>query len=103
MPAHSANIGIVDAIYSRVGSADNLARNQSSFKVEMDELAVILSQCTNKSLVLIDELGRGTSYEDGFALSKASIDQLVTTGCRTLFATHYHKLTSLYQNSSASE
>ncbi|KAI3647965.1 hypothetical protein MP228_008186 [Amoeboaphelidium protococcarum] len=102
VPAHSADIGIVDAIYSRVGSADNLARNQSSFKVEMDELAVILSQCSNKSLVLIDELGRGTSYEDGFALSKASIDQLVTTGCRTLFATHYHKLTSLYQNSSTS-
>ncbi|KAI3640200.1 hypothetical protein MIR68_001078 [Amoeboaphelidium protococcarum] len=102
VPAQSADIGIVDAIYSRVGSADNLARNQSSFKVEMDELAVILSQCTHKSLVLIDELGRGTSYEDGFALSKASIDQLVTTGCRTLFATHYHKLTSLYQDNPAS-
>lgn len=91
VPATYAEIGIVDAIYSRVGSADNLYRDQSTFMVEMLETAHILRHATAKSFVVMDEIGRGTTPEDGTAVSFACLHHLVTVNkCRTLFATHFH-------------
>ena len=96
VPAESATIGLVDRIFCRVGASDNLARGQSTFLVEMSEAAHILRRATERSLVIMDEVGRGTGTEDGLAIATAITEHLVHhLRCRTLFATHYHELTSL--------
>jgi DNA mismatch repair ATPase MutS len=96
VPATFAELGIVDAIFSRVGSADNLYRDQSTFMVEMLETAQILKQATPRSFVIMDEIGRGTTPEDGTAVSYACLHHLVTVNqCRTLFATHFHGVAEL--------
>ncbi|CAJ0553587.1 Ff.00g120990.m01.CDS01 [Fusarium sp. VM40] len=96
VPASYAELGIVDAILSRVGSADNLYRNQSTFMVEMLETAAILKQATPRSFVIMDEIGRGTTPEDGTAVAFACLHHLATVNqCRTLFATHFHNVADL--------
>ena len=97
VPARRARIGLADRIFSRVGASDNLAQGQSTFMVEMMETARILRQATRRSLVILDEIGRGTSTFDGLALAWAVVEDLSRRagGVRTLFATHYHELTSL--------
>ncbi|KAJ3496123.1 hypothetical protein NLG97_g2887 [Lecanicillium saksenae] len=96
VPASYAELGIVDAIFSRVGSADNLYRDQSTFMVEMLETAHILKHATAKSFVIMDEIGRGTTPEDGTAVSYACLHHLVSINqCRTLFATHFHAVADL--------
>ncbi|MHA3914916.1 DNA mismatch repair protein MutS [Halovulum sp. GXIMD14793] len=96
VPATQAHIGIVDQIMSRVGAADDLARGRSTFMVEMVETATILNQAGPKALVILDEIGRGTSTYDGLAIAWATLEHLHNVNdCRTLFATHYHELTSL--------
>jgi DNA mismatch repair protein MutS len=91
-----AKIGIVDRLFSRVGASDNLARGRSTFMVEMVETAAILSQATPSSLVILDEIGRGTSTYDGLAIAWAVVEAMHDeVKCRTLFATHYHELTRL--------
>ncbi|KAM0273301.1 hypothetical protein ACHAPA_001453 [Fusarium lateritium] len=96
VPASYAELGIVDAIFSRVGSADNLYRNQSTFMVEMLETAAILKQATPRSFVIMDEIGRGTTPEDGTAVAFACLHHLATVNqCRTLFATHFHNVADL--------
>ena len=96
VPAKTAHIGIVDRIFSRVGAADDLARGRSTFMVEMVETAAILNRATRRSLVILDEIGRGTATYDGLAIAWSTLEHLhdVCT-CRTLFATHYHELTHL--------
>ena len=96
VPAKRAEIGIVDKIFSRVGASDDLARGQSTFMVEMVETAAILNQSTAKSLVILDEIGRGTATWDGLAIAWACLEYLHDQiACRALFATHYHELTAL--------
>lgn len=98
VPATNAELFLVDRIFSRIGSGDNLAAGKSTFLVEMEETAIICAQATNKSLVILDEVGRGTSTYDGIALAQAICEYLLTKiGARTLFATHYHELTELEQ------
>jgi DNA mismatch repair protein MutS len=96
VPASRARIGIVDRLFSRVGAADDLARGRSTFMVEMVETAAILNQAGARSLVILDEIGRGTATFDGLSIAWAAIEHLHESNrCRTLFATHYHELTAL--------
>ena len=98
VPARSANIGIVDRIFTRVGASDDLASGQSTFMVEMNEVANILRNATSKSLLILDEIGRGTSTFDGLSIAWAVIEHISNRkllGAKTLFATHYHELTEL--------
>lgn len=96
VPAASAHIGLIDKLFSRVGAADDLARGQSTFMVEMVETAAILNQATAKSLVILDEIGRGTATFDGLSIAWACVEHLHEVNqCRALFATHYHELTKL--------
>ena len=96
VPVGSAHIGIVDRLFSRVGAADDLARGHSTFMVEMVETAAILNQAGPRSLVILDEIGRGTATFDGLSIAWATIEHLHEVNkCRTLFATHYHELTAL--------
>ncbi len=98
VPARSARISIVDKIFTRVGASDDLTAGQSTFMVEMSEVAEILGQATRNSLVILDEIGRGTSTFDGMSIARAVIEYILENkklGCKTLFATHYHELTVL--------
>jgi DNA mismatch repair protein MutS len=95
VPATSARLGIVDRLFARIGAADELHAGMSTFMVEMTETANILHNATEKSLVILDEIGRGTSTLDGLSLAWAITEALATLGCRTLFATHYHEITDL--------
>ncbi|TDI62306.1 MAG: DNA mismatch repair protein MutS, partial [Alphaproteobacteria bacterium] len=96
VPARSAHIGVVDRLFSRVGAADDLARGRSTFMVEMVETAAILNQATKHSLVILDEIGRGTATYDGLSIAWATVEHLHDiNACRALFATHYHELTAL--------
>ena len=102
VPARTASIGVVDRLFSRVGAADNLAQGRSTFMVEMIETAAILNQATERSLVILDEVGRGTATYDGLSIAWAVLEHLhENTRCRTLFATHYHELTALAERMSA--
>jgi len=96
VPASSAHIGVVDRLFSRVGASDDIARGRSTFMVEMVETAAILNRATNRSLVILDEIGRGTATFDGLSIAWATAEALhETNACRALFATHFHELTSL--------
>ena len=98
MPAKYAKISIVDKIFTRVGASDDLTAGQSTFMVEMSEVAEILKHATKNSLVILDEVGRGTSTFDGISIARAVAEHIAnkrTLGCKTLFATHYHELSEL--------
>jgi len=95
VPADAAEIGVVDRIFTRVGASDDLATGQSTFMVEMTEVANILNNATSSSLVILDEIGRGTSTFDGLAIAWAVLEYMRKLGSKTLFATHYHELTQL--------
>lgn len=99
VPAKSAHIGIIDRCFSRVGASDDLARGHSTFMVEMVETATILNNATDRSLVILDEIGRGTSTYDGLSIAWACVEHIHNVNrCRALFATHYHELTALTQS-----
>jgi DNA mismatch repair protein MutS len=99
VPASSARIGLVDRVFTRVGASDNLVRGQSTFMVEMAETSAILHSATARSLVLLDEIGRGTSTYDGVSIAWAVSEHLHDhSRCKTIFATHYHELTQLAQD-----
>ena len=99
VPAESATIGLVDKLFSRVGASDDLARGRSTFMIEMVEVAAILNGATDKSLVILDEVGRGTATFDGLSIAWATVEYLHNHNCsRALFATHYHELTALGKN-----
>jgi len=98
VPASKAEIGVVDRIFTRVGASDDLASGQSTFMVEMSELANIINNATNKSLIILDEIGRGTSTFDGLSIAWSVVEYIADKaklGAKTLFATHYHELTEL--------
>lgn len=96
VPAEQAHLGVVDRLFSRVGASDDIAHGRSTFMVEMVETAAILNRATRRSLVVLDEIGRGTATFDGLSIAWAAVEALhETTGCRALFATHFHELTSL--------
>ncbi|MGN0707156.1 MAG: DNA mismatch repair protein MutS [Faecalibacterium sp.] len=99
VPASACHVGVVDAIFTRIGASDDLAAGQSTFMVEMTEVAQILKNATPKSLVVLDEIGRGTSTFDGMSIARAVVEHIADPkkglGCKTLFATHYHELTDL--------
>ena len=100
VPATSAEIGVVDSIFTRVGASDDLASGQSTFMVEMSEVANIVKNATNKSLLILDEIGRGTSTFDGMSIARAVLEYCADKkklGAKTLFATHYHELTVMEQ------
>ena len=100
VPASSAIIGIVDNIFTRIGASDDLASGQSTFMVEMNEVADIIKNSTQKSLLILDEIGRGTSTFDGMSIAQAVLEFVADKnklGAKTLFATHYHELTSITQ------
>jgi len=102
VPAKQAAIGIVDRLFSRVGAADDLARGRSTFMVEMVETAAILNQATARSLVILDEIGRGTATFDGLSIAWATLEHLHDVNkCRALFATHYHELGALKERLAA--
>jgi DNA mismatch repair protein MutS len=95
VPADTAHIGVVDRIFTRIGAQDDLAAGQSTFMVEMAETANILNNATDRSLVILDEIGRGTSTYDGLSIAWAVAEYLQQVGAKTLFATHYHHLNDL--------
>jgi DNA mismatch repair protein MutS len=98
VPASAARIGVVDKIFTRIGASDDLAAGQSTFLVEMSEMADILKNATPRSLLILDEIGRGTATYDGMAIAQAVLEHVgdpLRLGCKTLFATHYHELTEL--------
>ncbi|MEY8418167.1 DNA mismatch repair protein MutS [Oscillospiraceae bacterium 44-5] len=98
VPARSAHIGVVDRVFTRIGASDDLASGQSTFMVEMTEVAALLNHATRKSLLILDEIGRGTSTYDGMAIARAVLEHCADKkrlGAKTLFATHYHELTAL--------
>ena len=100
VPAKSARIGVVDRLFTRIGASDDLASGQSTFMVEMQEVADILRHATSRSLLILDEIGRGTSTYDGMAIARAVLEHAAdsrTLGAKTLFATHYHELTAIDQ------
>jgi DNA mismatch repair protein MutS len=98
VPARSAKLGIVDRVFTRIGASDDLASGQSTFMVEMAEVASILKHATSRSLLILDEIGRGTSTYDGMAIARAVLEYAANSkklGAKTLFATHYHELTTI--------
>ena len=98
VPARSARIGVVDRVFTRIGASDDLSAGQSTFMVEMTEVAALLKNATKQSLLILDEIGRGTSTYDGMAIARAVLEYCADPrrlGCKTLFATHYHELTAL--------
>ncbi len=98
VPAKKAEIGIVDSIFTRIGASDDLSTGQSTFMVEMNEVAYILKNATRNSLLILDEIGRGTSTFDGMSIARAVLEYVADKkllGAKTLFATHYHELTVL--------
>jgi DNA mismatch repair protein MutS len=100
VPARSAKLGIVDRVFTRIGASDDLASGQSTFMVEMAEVASILKHATGRSLLILDEIGRGTSTYDGMAIARAVLEYAANTkklGAKTLFATHYHELSTIEQ------
>ncbi|NLP18315.1 MAG: DNA mismatch repair protein MutS [Firmicutes bacterium] len=104
VPAKAAELGVVDRIFTRVGAADDLASGQSTFMVEMNEVGNILRNATSKSLLILDEIGRGTSTYDGLSIARAVAEYILErVGAKTLFATHYHELTALAQDYSAAK
>ena len=95
VPADNANISLTDRIFTRIGAADDLYAGESTFMVEMNELASILRHSTKQSLLILDEIGRGTSTFDGLSIAWATVEHIAKTGAKTLFATHYHELSQL--------